>query len=252
MTSTIAREGAMSKPEDDATLPRSMRHKRILDVAANNPDASMADLAAEVPSATPDLVERVLEQYGDPADDDAMPSTDESPMSTGTDEPSRADLTEKQLETLRAIAAHPDAPQRELAEVLDVTAATVSNRVSDIPGFDWSDRAAFVDGMFDTDDTLEESDAPADTDQSTESTAGDRPTTTEETPEMTPEQQTAMDDLSERVETIERQVAELADERTEPALLSDPDLAHKVIHACMESDAITEDEELRILKALVE
>lgn len=52
------------------TLPQSMRHQRILDIAAKQPQASMESIGEEVPSATVELVEHVLEEYGDPADDD--------------------------------------------------------------------------------------------------------------------------------------------------------------------------------------
>jgi len=48
---------------------KSVRHKHILDTAAEHPDASMEELASMVPSATTDLVERVLDKYGDPAED---------------------------------------------------------------------------------------------------------------------------------------------------------------------------------------
>ncbi|WP_436926444.1 winged helix-turn-helix transcriptional regulator [Halosimplex amylolyticum] len=43
-----------------------MIHRRILDVAASDPDASLAAIADEVSGASADLVERVLDEYGDP------------------------------------------------------------------------------------------------------------------------------------------------------------------------------------------
>ncbi len=39
---------SMSKSTKGQTAPKSMRHKQILDVAAENPEASIAELAAEV------------------------------------------------------------------------------------------------------------------------------------------------------------------------------------------------------------
>lgn len=56
----------MSKSDSIVTLPKSMRHKLILDKAADNPETSTAALANEVPSATTDLIENVLEKYGIP------------------------------------------------------------------------------------------------------------------------------------------------------------------------------------------
>ena len=51
-----------------------MRHKRILDVAAGHPDAFLNEIAQEVPSATTDLVETVLVEYGHPVADDGTDS----------------------------------------------------------------------------------------------------------------------------------------------------------------------------------
>jgi hypothetical protein len=56
--------------------------------------------------------------------------------------------------------------------------------------------------------------------------------------------------LEERIAELE---ATLTDETDETAAFSDPELVHKVvIHACMESDSISEAEELRILQSLLE
>ncbi|MFB6191979.1 MAG: hypothetical protein ABEI11_01515 [Haloarculaceae archaeon] len=55
----------MSQSREPDT-PRAVIHKRILDVAADQPDASMAAIADEITGATTDLVERVLDEYGDP------------------------------------------------------------------------------------------------------------------------------------------------------------------------------------------
>lgn len=266
-------------------MPQSMRHKQILDVAADNPDASMSELASMVPSATPELVERVLEEYGDPAsaDDDTAETetaatteeqdessesedqrdhetmdpteTSEEPGSTSeetvetadeltkesttSDEqaeedteqryPSPEELTEKQRTTLRAVTHSPDVTQRELAEELDVSRATISNRLNDIDGFDWADRETFVSTVF-----------------------GDIPDNTEDT--MATEQderQNAMEEFDERIAAIETKLASI-EETESSAVFDDPELAHKVVHACMQADTISEDEELRILKSIIE
>jgi DNA-binding CsgD family transcriptional regulator len=47
--------------------PRAMIHKKILDIAQSNPDASLESIAADVSGASAVFVERVLEEYGDPA-----------------------------------------------------------------------------------------------------------------------------------------------------------------------------------------
>lgn len=60
-----------------------------------------------------------------------------------------SDVTEKQLETFRAIDDSPDATQAELADRLGVSSATISQRVNAVEGFDWSERRAFVEALFD-------------------------------------------------------------------------------------------------------
>ena len=49
--------------------------------------------------------------------------------------------------------------------------------------------------------------------------------------------------LTQRLEAVERTVG------TEPVQF-DPELTHKVLHACLTADHISEEEELQILKAV--
>lgn len=231
----------MSKPEESRTQPRSMRHKRILDVAADDPEATIEEIATEIPSATPDLVENVLEKYGDPASDESSGTVDSGPtdtadgqsMTDSTDQPphDHENLSEPQLETLRAIAASPSATQRELAESLDVTAATVSKRVNDIDGFDWADRQEFVQSVLETDVAP----APEETTMSTTDTDGE-----------------SIDELTDRVVQLEERIDELAESTEANAVFDDPELLHKIVHACMDAETISEDEELRILKEFLQ
>lgn len=311
-----------------------MRHKQILDVAIENPEASIEELASQVPSATKDLVERVLEEHGDPASDETdaeadaaeadsdsepQPSddaevewTDHGDSETQTDEeieleqsddageqeindeegletqadddgepepevddetdgdeaiaetetddevaetgavtapdteaqpsgtqsaaesptyPSPTELTERQHKTLRAIAESPDATQQELAGRLDVCAPTVSNRVNSIDGFDWNDRQAFARGVFDA----------------------DSPGTQEETMSTTqpPELETTLDEIDERLSAIEQQMEHSEATASSTPVLDDTELTHKVVHACMQAETISEEEELRILDAVL-
>ena len=326
----------MSQLKEGTKLPKSMRHKQVLDVAEEHPDASLSELASMVPSATTDLVEHVLDEYGDPAADesetletaaasgdtdepseqgetgdtdgssetengdsgqmdepdtetpgesntemesepdahaegdteaDANSETEVTP-DTGTEAdansetevtpdtgadgdepyPSLSELTEKQRETLRAIAADPEATQTELASRLDVSAPTVSNRVNSIEGFDWSDRQAFVTALFETESP-----------DSSESVAPQAQATT---------QTQRVNELETRLDRVERQLDSLGDdtpskqtiadgsgsneERPEVAVFEDPELVHKVIHACMDAETISEKEELQIVRALLE
>lgn len=263
-----------------------MRHKQILDVAADNPEASIDDLAAEVPSATTDLVEQVLEEYGDPAGETEVSTDDQQSLtdsdspesvapseSTSTDDaevdsqmegttvtsaeatadsPDRSEsaeatetdsatvvrepgeLSERQLATLRAIADDPAATQREIADALGVTAPTVSTRVNNIEGFEWSDRAAYVEAIFD-------SDSQPDTDMSSNSSET-------ETQLAQPELRQSIDELTSRVEAIETTLEELSVETDSTQTFDDPELVHKIVRACMESESVSEDEELEIIR----
>lgn len=223
----------MSKPESTISIPKSMRHKRILDAAEDNPASSIEELADNVPSATADLVENVLEEYGDPADSDladtsseTLPTTEAEP----TDTPAFPDLdalSVVQRETLQAIRENPDATQRELGDRLEVSPATVSNRVNAIPNFVWDDRTTIVATILDTPDTAD--------DTSMTSTNG---TETQ-----------AETERQEHSTNIEEQPATETHESSESAF-DDPEFAYKILRACMDSEEITEDEERRLFTEL--
>lgn len=55
-----------TKHTRDPKYPRAMVHKRILDRAETDPDATIEEIAREVSGGTVPLVEQVLEEYGDP------------------------------------------------------------------------------------------------------------------------------------------------------------------------------------------
>jgi len=270
-----------------------MRHKQILDVAAENPEASIAELASEVPSATAELVERVLEEHGDPAEGDepdASEETESEQSSESQSVPDPDDLSSTEYETIRAIRKHPTASQRDLAEKLGVTASTVSNRVNGIDGFDWTNREAFANAVLSDDEsepattdepaeTTASSDAPvnqaadSDTDASpvTEDDADRRaaaPDTTPDDDDHSPAEpataagevnttitqfQSTVEELSAQLADLEGQVDTIADGGGSPQSqpFQDPELVHKVVHACMNSEKISEDEELRILDSLL-
>lgn len=279
----------MSTGDKDSRYPRSVRHKQILDKAAENPDASMDELASMVPSATTELVERTLDEYGDPATADesdegaedemndqdggsdsagqagsahengASPPTPVSEESGETDDseagergvvgddgdddahdaeaaaerstlPSQEELSPKQLEVLQYVATHPAATQREIGERLGVSSATVNNRVNSIDGFEWSNRRSFVRELFDF------RGSPADRPE--ESTSGLA-------------QQSSVDELERRLEALEERI-ESGESGDSASAFDDPELVHKVVHACMESDRLSEDDEVRVLQDILD
>lgn len=314
-----------------ASTPRAIIHKRILDVAREHPNASIERIAGEVSGATPDLVDRVLDDYGDPAEDDGETLGDADSPEFPVEE-----LTDRQCEILQTIYENPDASQRTLAGYLGITAPTVSRHLNKIPNWDWDRRLDFgrivvehaesnghgadeadADGPaadeLDADDPdadrtdadrtdtdapdadRTDTDAPdadrtdadesgreeTETDQPEESGGGtddpdgegthgegtDSEGTDSDEPE--PNERTAatdaagtdpeeasvagidpqtIDRLDERIEGLERRLDGSDDPRL---VLEDPELVQRVIHVCMDADAIDEDEELRIIEALL-
>lgn len=222
---------AIQESKNRPPMPRSIRQKQILDTAAEHPDASIDTIASEIPSATADLVEEVLEEYGDPAEEQSAETPDGEDTSTTTNV--TPDLSSKQRSVLRAIVEHPDATQRELADALGISAATVNNRVNSITGFTWDDRLAFASTVFDSESLPVAEDPPSPGASDTERASRD-------------------DRLADRVAAVEREVDRLADVNGSRSISVDPGLTHKVLHACLTSDAITEEEELQILKSLLD
>ena len=402
----------MSKIKNNKPRTKSIRQQQILDVAAENPDATLAEIAEKVASATPDCVDRVLEQYGDPGGGEGVKTdtavdggTDEQHVDSGADsgkqddETQKAqpdaqrtesdtgddrgiaptevlkntnvedisigtssiennstdstmdegtppisipdDVTRKEYRTLRVIHRQPEATQQAVADELEVSRATVSNRVNDIPGFDWADRKAFVEALFDedsdppdastpdgengvaatdgsgserretrstadrtpdsdperpaeisggagrdttdgvqnatsanmtdgvqnttdgvqntTDSVQDAADDTASDDTDTADTTADnrsddvaRPDSDGEQQDRAPPSET-LEELSERLAVIEREITAPADtEEPDDAPLGNCDLTHKVVHACLRSENISEEEELRILKEVIE
>ena len=234
----------------EASQPRALIHKKILDTAQSNPTASTEEIATEVSAASVELVEQVLQEYGDPAAEDDQPveSDKQDAVGDATPEPEDGEteprlsgetgpsedgevvdlgaLDEKQRETLRAIHRQPTATQAEIADALDVSRATIPKRVNDIPGFDWPSRQAFVETLFET-DTENQDDLAAIEESLTES----------------------LEELTARIETIETQL-----QTTTPAANDvhvEPELLHKVVHACMDAEYVSRDEELQLLRQLL-
>nr|WP_255475185.1 MarR family winged helix-turn-helix transcriptional regulator [Halapricum sp. CBA1109] len=261
-----------------------MIHKRILDIAESRPSASAEEIAGEVGAVSGTFVEQVFEEYGDPANDPSrqqQPATDDAdktvlndgaepivpdgsehstegptietsdppaeqsgvddpetrrdqPPSDGTGNGGSVDvpdeqpvtdaeeLNERQRATLRVIRRDPTATQAEVADQLDVTRATISKRVNDIAGFDWADRRAFVEQLFDGSEA-DDSEQPV--------------------------QRETLDELEGRLSAIESRLADANRSTSQHTLPAD--LAHKVVHACMEAECVSEDEELELLEHLV-
>lgn len=177
------------------------------------------------------------------------------------------ELTEKERAVLEVVAERPAATQQEVADVLGVSRATVSKRASGIEGFDWQRRAAFVERVFDGEasltrgaserstvdpNTLERSDARTDGDQRSDAqtdgdrVAGDARSDTHGPGDATGEVLSRLDRIEDRLDGLES-----GDASGPSGGIADPELAHKVVHACMESDHVSEDEELQVVAAVL-
>lgn len=239
------------KPDESLTVPRAVIHKKILDVAGSHPDASIAELASEVNGASEDLIERVLDEYGDPAESsegedgvgngtseeqqavskqsttEAMSNASEQPIAE--DGPESVEITDQQRKLLNAIWEYPDATQEDIADLFDVSQSTINNRLNSIDGFDWEHRLEFIESMSDTNFHPDD--------------AARKPISVQDLSDR-------VTDLAEQVATIERRLDERA--TADSPLFDDPDLACKIVRACMNSDDITADEEDRILKGFIQ
>jgi len=111
-----------------------------------------------------------------------------------------------------------------------VSSATICRRINDVEEFEWNNRHEFVERIFGTENRPTESKEMANERFEVEA----RSDTTE---------------IRKRVQRIEERAEEQPQSRP---VFGDPVLVHKVVvHACMHSDQISEEEELRILRGLI-
>lgn len=270
----------MSQTGGEPSTPRAMIHKRILDSAKADPSASMAEIAGEIPGASTGLVERVLEQYGDPA----QAGPEEQADAEGQENQRVDDQNRQNGSGEVSVSDTPDLNGK----------ANRGNGVDEEPGDeDWSDgedqhpdlsenqvralRLVAENPDASQGDIAEEFDvtrvtvnrwlndipgfrwerrrelAPRILDGSDVAEAADR-----EKPDRPEgrERPGELEPLRERLEAMERRLdrmeadrSDLTAERSGPGL--DPELARKVVHASMKSDLITEEEELRLLEELI-
>lgn len=218
-----------------------MIHKRILDEAAANPRASVEELADDVSGASVQLVERVLDEYGDPSEPDephreAEPEDEQESDDGQLTKPE--ELADGQRAVLEAVRRDPDATQAELAERLGVSASTVNRRLHKIDGFDWADRRRIAREV-----------VPAGASGATVASDGGSADTSVDPASNGDDDRTGTEVLRGRLDRLERQLQQATGAASVP--FEDRELAAKVVRACMASDAISEDEELRVIEAVI-
>lgn len=163
---------------------------------------------------------------------------------------------------LCAVHEHPEATQRELSDHLGVSAATVNRRVDAVEGLQWRNRRSFVEQYFDTNPDVQTTTDPSTMTNGAEpSTEADERAQSQDGTDGEP----ALGPLKSRIDKLEEQLEAVAEtDRTDPpataaqaaegdapALYDDPELAHRVVHACMQYEEISDDEERRILREMM-
>ncbi|QPV64365.1 hypothetical protein I7X12_07055 [Halosimplex litoreum] len=249
-----------SAEQDTARVPESdgdgvVAYRDVLDVARERPDASPEAVADEVDDVSAPFVERVFEEFGDPAGGDRRsegsdertaewsaggasadtgrdPTAEGDESDRGTDvsddhSPGALDVTSEQRAVLRAVYERPTATQAEVAERVGTSRETVSKWLDEIAGFDWASRRAFVETVFgDGDGRSPSARDPAETESERDRLAA----------------------LEERVERLESTVAD----RSAPTATGDAETVRQRLHACLDADHISRDAELRIVRRVVD
>ncbi|WP_217471947.1 winged helix-turn-helix transcriptional regulator [Haloterrigena gelatinilytica] len=274
-TAVTGAESVDSEPPGDDTAPPS--NETEVDERPSDPDVTVTDGGAASETATAAVT-------SDSTTEGPAPTERNAARDGEPDLPiDRSTLTEKQRETLRAIYDHPDATQAELADRLGVSSPTISQRVNSIDGFDWSDRNALVAPLFESDGEEEtrmphaddSDDGPDASERDGDDGSGDaadesrdessdrtrrRTDSSASRSERAPadtqlaELTDRVDELADRLAAVERELEDRErgttdrEGGTESSALADPELAHKIVHACVHSDRISEEEELRLLR----
>jgi transcriptional regulator with XRE-family HTH domain len=230
------------------------------------PAVATGDAAAD-PEVSTD--EPAVRADGDPTATDGdreqaetvEPETETETETMTDDTPVRApeELSEKERAVLEVVAERPDATQEEIANVLGVSRATISKRASGIDGFDWQRRATFVDRLFEDEREEEAPFTRGDTESSTVAKSsleradaradGDRRRPVDG--EIAATGAGDQGDIVTRLDRIESRLEDLESRDRSAGGISDPTLAHKVVHACMESDKVSEAEELEVVSAVL-
>ncbi|RQG93822.1 winged helix-turn-helix transcriptional regulator [Natrarchaeobius chitinivorans] len=78
------------RTQSHVNAPRAVIHKKILDAAESRPEVSMEELAETVSGATTEMVENVLDEYGDPAESGDDSSGENPEVNSSSESPDDA------------------------------------------------------------------------------------------------------------------------------------------------------------------
>jgi predicted transcriptional regulator len=148
----------------------------------------------------------------------------------------KEDLTDKQLELLEMIREDPDATQKEFADELGITPAAVGSRVRQIPGMNWMSRRWFIEEFFNDEQDVRDNGG---------GTTSDHEAVNEDSLD---EAERKIEQLEEQLSALEERVDDLDQNRD---TIEDPELVRKLVLTVSNSDQFTEEEEDRLLDALI-
>lgn len=225
----------MGTTPDGTKTPRAVIHKQILDAAERRPNASLEGLAGQVSGASVGLVEEVLEEYGDPGESaegepgypaaaDGATEPEPEPEPAAIADPGEGeDSTEGVPDGRSGNQEEPLIPEqaREALQLLREDPGASQGDLAEQLGVAKSTINRWlhsIDGF----DWEQRHDFVA------EHLGGD-----------------GQPRLDRRVADLERHV-------TGGGSTLPPDLAHRVVHTCMDSGRFSEEEELRLVRAVME
>jgi hypothetical protein len=236
---------------------RAVIHKNIIDTAEENPKASIKELSTHITGATPTLVERVLNEYGDPGVSPSEDQSDETETAGSNDDnpPPLNELTDAKREILAMIHEQPSATQRELGEQLGVSGATICSHVNSIDGFEWTKRKAFVEEVITNDGNMVEDGDHSELQMKQRKEGHPQIATVQESDDennaidTSPDSEEEIKLLRSRLTEIENKLENVGEDSDSIPL--SPTLIHKVMHACLKSDIISDEEEITLLKEFI-
>ncbi|MDY6819121.1 MAG: hypothetical protein SVG88_10710 [Halobacteriales archaeon] len=111
----------MTESHSKTKNPKAVIHKKILDVAESNPDASIEGIADEISGASPALVERVLDDYGDPAESQPSPTEVTSEPSSAASDGGQTGFSEELDKQFTTLHERIDQIEQRIDEASDST-----------------------------------------------------------------------------------------------------------------------------------
>jgi DNA-binding CsgD family transcriptional regulator/tetrahydromethanopterin S-methyltransferase subunit G len=247
------------------------KQRETLELIAEQPEATQADIASELGVTSPTISQRVnaiegfdwstrhefVQAMFETTEETEASQTDaEADTSSASEEPSEQTDTPAPSATDLEPATEDSSDQRQEVNRTEVAGLTerldeLSEQVEAIR----DDRIWTSELTERLDEFAEQRQAAQDDQLETSRLAkrldeiGQQVQSIQE-PSIDTELTERLDQLAAQIESVEQRLDGKA--TSTAGTLNDPELAHKVVHACFESDKITEDEELQLLQTMID